>query len=107
MPNLSYRKPRIPDLGRVFGLVYRANEKANELYNAIGEDLRAFHAPSECSDIAYLGCDKIVQDAVDTAVAITGMTWREILDEIHARTGGRWLNWLMYQSLIPTVHEDN
>jgi hypothetical protein len=107
VPNLSYRKPRILDLGKMFGLIYRANEKANELYSAIGEDLEAFHAPSECADIAYRGCDRIVLDAIKTAEAEAGMKWSEILDEVQARTGGRWFAWTMYQSLIPDPYVEN
>jgi hypothetical protein len=101
MRNLSYRKPRIPDLGKVFGIIYRANERAIDLHNAVAEDLDAFHAPSECADIAYRGCDQIMLDAIKTAEAVTGMKWPAIMEEVQARTGGRWFAWTMYQSLIP------
>lgn len=101
MPNLSYRKPRIPDLGKVFGIVYRANLKAVEMISEITEDLRAFHAPSECADIAYQGCDQIVLDAVESVEALTGMKWPKILDEVLARTGGRWMARTLRQSMIP------
>jgi hypothetical protein len=107
MRNLSYRKPNMPDLGKVFGLVYRANEQALELHEAISADLDSFHAPSECAAIAYAGCDRIVLDAIKTAEAVTGWKWEYILDEIKARTGGRWLGWTLYNSLIPcTLEED-
>jgi hypothetical protein len=106
MSRLSYRKPRIPDLGKVFGLVYRANERAIDLHNAVAEDLRAFHAPSECADIAYAGCDRIVLDAIKTAEAVTGMKWKDIYDEVYQRTGGRWFNWLVYNSMIPLPGEE-
>lgn len=101
MPNLSYRKPRIANLGQVFGLVYRANEKAIALDNEITEDLRAYAAPSECADVAYNGCDRVIKTAIQAAQDITGMKWPDIMDEIQARTGGRWFAWTMYQSLIP------
>lgn len=101
MPNLSFRKPRIANLGQVFGIIYRANEEALQMHQDIGEDLAAFHAPSECGDIAYAGCDKVVQKAVAQAETLTGMAWPDIMDEVQARTGGRWFAWTMYQSLIP------
>jgi hypothetical protein len=101
MRNLSYRKPRIHDLGKVFSVVWQANEKAIQLSYDVTEDLRAFHAPSECAAIAYAGCDRVVLDAIKTAEAVTGMKWEAIVDEIKARTGGRWLGWTLYNSLIP------
>jgi hypothetical protein len=101
MPNLSYRKPRMSDLGKVFGVVYRANEKALIMHAEISEELRAYAAPSECADVAYNCCDRLLRDAVGTAEAVTGMTWQEILNEVQARTGGRWFGWTLYNSLIP------
>jgi hypothetical protein len=105
--NLYYRKPRISDLGKVFSIIYQANEQAVKLSSEIDEDLRMFHAPSECADIAYRGCDQIVLDAIKTAEAVTGMKWQDIYDEIYARTGGRWFSQFMYQSLVPQPGQED
>lgn len=101
MPRHTTRQPRIRDLGRVFGIIYRANEKAIETASYIDEDLRAFHAPSECYGDAYRDVERVVEQAVAEAEALTGLTWRQIYDEIQQRTGGRWFNWLVYNSMIP------
>lgn len=101
MTRLPYRKPRLPDLGVVFGVVYAAAQKARALEAEIAEDLRAFHAPSECGDLAYRGVDRIVEQAIEFAEATTGMTWREILNEAYERTSGRWVNWTLYSNMIP------
>jgi hypothetical protein len=106
VPNLSYRKPLMHDLGKVFSLVWQANEKAIQMSCDVTEDLRAFNAPSECVSIAYQGCDQIVLDAIKTAEAVTGMKWEALVAEIKARTGGRWLSWTLYNSLIPGYLEE-
>lgn len=106
MPNLSFRKPRIANLGQVFGIVYRANEKALQLHQDIGEDLAAFHAPSECGDIAYSGVDRIMDEAIAQVETLTGMAWPDIYGEVQARTGGRWMNWLVYNSMLPLPNRE-
>lgn len=100
MSNLTYRKPLLTDLGVVFGIVWAANEKAIQLSNDINEDLHVHGAPSECYDIAFRGVDQVVKDAIKNVEAVTGLTWPQILEEVKARTGGRWLAWNLYNSLL-------
>ena len=102
MRDLSCREPRIPNLGRVFGIVYRANERAIKLHDQVGEDLAAFHAPRECADVAYESCDRIMLEAIAIAETVADMKWSDILAEVKARTGGRWLSLFIYESLLPS-----
>jgi hypothetical protein len=89
------------NLGAAFGRVWRANEQAIQLMADISEDMAAFHAPSECATLAYGGVDRVVLDAIAEVEGETGMTWDALLAEVRKRTGGRWLAWSLYQSVIP------
>lgn len=105
MRHLSYRKPRLRDLGMVFGLVYSAAIQVQQRVSEISADLDAFHAPSECNAIAFRGCDQPLRDAIQFVEDVTNMTWAEIVEEAKARTGGRWLGLTMYELEIPSQKE--
>lgn len=96
MRNLSYREPRVRNLGALVSPILRAAREYEESCLAIDEDMKAFHAPSECAELAYDGLHRRILDKIDAAVIVSGMTRRELVAEIKARTGGRWWAWTTY-----------
>ena len=104
--NLPYRRPYCQILGQAFGYVLAVAEETAELADAIDDDLRAFHAPSECYPLAMRGINRRIIEAIDIAVAMTGMSWDRIVAEVKERTGGRWLAWTLHNSMIPDAAED-
>jgi len=103
VPNLTYRKPRIPNLGAAIGLVLKAAERCLEIEQSISEDLAAFHAPSECYESAFRGCRAPLDEAMDEAWRLTGQPWWAIVQEAKARTGGRWVGWTFHNLSVPTA----
>lgn len=99
---LSYRTPRIQNLGALFYPIIKAADKVSDDIQSISEDMRAFHAPSECGDIAYRNVYRPMEEAIRKLEQDTGMTWAEVRSELHERTGGRYLNWLSYSKMLPS-----
>lgn len=99
--NLPTRQPKIPNLGQALSPVISAARAFAAQTNDIDEDLRAFHAPSECGEQAYIHAHMTFALAVDQAVAMSGYTRHELVAEIKARTGGRWWDYLCYSMGIP------
>lgn len=100
------RPVKIKNLGAVFSKVHAAAHKVAQNMQDIGEDLRAFGAPGECAELAYRNVDKPMIEAILSVQQETGMSWPAIVDELHARCPGRWVNWTFYSLMIPSALED-
>lgn len=96
MVKLAYRQPRVQNLGAIVGPILTAARRYEAECMEIADDLAAFHAPSECSERAYARADFRILEAIDQAVAKSGLSRTELEAEIMARTGGRWWGWTSY-----------
>jgi hypothetical protein len=100
--NITYRKPLIPNLGQVVSPIIQAARAYEDSCLAISEDMQAFHAPSECGKIAYNGAYRRLEEAISEAVVQSGVSRQDLVEEIHARIGGRWWNWTSYSLGLPS-----
>lgn len=94
--NLPTRQPMIKNLGQLIGPILTAARIYEERAISIEEGLRGFRDPSGCHGPAHEGKWQDFLMAIDIAVAKSGLSRRELVAEIKARTGGRWWEFTCY-----------
>ena len=78
-------KVKIHNLGeiatKVKGFVFQKEKEGEDIM----EDMDAFYAPTECSDLAFKNFDKEMEEGLKNILGEFNLTWGEYTKELRAR----------------------